>query len=573
MVVILIFWILVSLAFFGWGKLSTTILGPKVILEDFSETGHFFLGLSVVGILSGIYWCLFPINQVFGGCILGIGIGYGLSSFPIKLHIQFKSIWFIAACLLFGLAVLMKSAAPTSYFDCGLYYIQSVRWAQNFPVIPGLGNLHVRLGTISSWHLLTAAFDWQSISRGNLDDLGELVLLWFLVFHSWNSIKRTGFERYLSLCLIFSALWLSYPLLTAPSPDLATGLIGMQTLFQFRKFLKAWDPKMPNQLNTRGLALFIQSLFLAQIKLSAMPFLLVSFLILFLIMRKGWFISSFHLVVFGLLVGTTMVYRSYVLSGYALFPAFQGGLVSDWKIPKDQVVEYLEGVRGFARHRLSLSELQSGITYESIGRMSFFEWFPIWAKDRTLEEWVIILLAVSGWLLLVRFVSGHIRRSFKDHWPLIFFTWLSGMMLLFWFSNAPDVRFGMAILGMGFSYSMAAIILNLSNRFSWIAEIGFQRIVLSTLSFGALISYVDMRSIRQNLLFPPNYPENSILNYQNEQGHPMYAPNEEFDGFNQSGQCWDGPLPCSQKPLPHLKWRGNSLKEGFRYSTELNSGK
>lgn len=573
MIVILIFWIVVSLAFFGWGKLSTSILGPKVILEDFSETGHFFLGLSVVGILCGITWCIFPINLVIGGIILGIGIGYGLASFPIRMHIQFNSYWFIAACVVFIAAVLMKSAAPTSYFDCGLYYIQTVRWAQNFPVVPGLGNLHVRLGSVSSWHLLTAAFDWPVYFKGNLDDLGELILVWFLIFHGWNSVKRSGFERYLSLCLIFSSLWLAYPLLTAPSPDLATGLIGMQTLWQFRKFLKAWDPKEPNQLNTRGLSLFVQSLFLAQIKLSAIPFLVVSFLILFLVIRKGWFISSFHLIVLGLLVASTMVYRSYTLSGYALFPAFQGGVVADWEIPKTQVVEYLEGVRGFARHRLSFAELASGITYESIGRMPFREWFPIWAKDRNVEEWVIILLAVSGWLLLVRFVSGHIRRSFKDHWPLIFFTWLSGMMLLFWFSNAPDVRFGMAILGMGFSYSLAAILLNLSSRFEWMTHIGFQRVALSVLAIGAFISFIDVRSFRENAIFPPKYPKTKLLNYLNNQGKIMYAPGEDLQLIDPSGQCWDGPLPCSLKPLPGLQWRGSSLKEGFRFSESANSVK
>lgn len=573
MILIVLFWVLVSIAFLGWGKLSTSILGPKVILEDFSETGHFFLGISIVGILAGLVWCVAPITPIFTGFIMGVGIGYWFASLPFHWHIEFKSPWFIASSLLFGMAVLMKSAAPTSYFDCGLYYVQSIRWAQNFSVVPGLANLHIRFGTFSSWHLLTAAFDWPKYFGGNVDDLGELVLLWFLVFHGWNSIKRTGFECYLSLCLIFAALWLAYPLLTAPSPDLAAGLIGMHTLYQFRKFLRAWNPKEPNQLNTRGLALFVQSLFLIQIKLSALPFLLVAFLVLFLIIRKGWFISSFHLIVFGLLVGIAMIYRSYILTGYAIFPAFQNGWNPDWLIPSNQVSEYMDGVRGFARYRLSLAELQSGITYEKLGQLTFFEWFPMWAKERKISEWAVILLAVSGWLLLVRFVSTRIRKSFKEHWPLIFFTWLSGMMLLFWFSNAPDVRFGMAILGMGCSYSVAAIILNLSNRIPWIKGIEFQRMILASLAFGAVVSFVDLRSIKQYSLVPPLYSKGLIDSYKNNQGKIMYAPLDDPTSLIQPGQCWDGPLPCSIKPLPGLEWRGNTLADGFRFKRSSDSAK
>lgn len=564
MLLIAVFWILASLAFLGWGKMSLSLLGPKAIQEDFSETGHFFLGISVAGLICGFWWCVAPISPILGGFLLGAGIGYWFASLPFHWHIQWRNPWFLVFVALLSLAVLMKAAAPTSFFDCGLYYVQAIRWAQHFPVVPGLGNLHVRLGTVSSWHLLTAAFDWPRWFKGNLDDLGELVLLWFVVFHAWNSIKRTGFERFLSLCLIFSALWLSFPLLTAPSPDLATGLIGMQTLWQFRKFLKAWNPKEPNQLNTRGLALFIQGLFLAQIKLSAIPFVVISFLILFLIMRKGWFISSFHLCVFGLLVAGSTIYRSYILSGYALFPALELGLSPDWLIPKDIVTEYLDGVRGFARHRISMEEMTAGITYEQVGRYGFWRWFPLWAKERIWEEWVVILLAVSGWLLLVRFVSGHIRKSFQDHWPLIFFTWLSGMMLLFWFSNAPDVRFGMAILGMGFSYSIAALILQFSNSLTWMTQPGFQRMVLGFFAFGTLVTYLDIRPFRSHLIFPPAYPSAKIRAYQSQQGKELYAPEEDYAGFASNGQCWDGPLPCSVKPIPGLVWRSDSLKDGFR---------
>ena len=565
MLLIILFWILVSVSFLGWGKIFTSVLGPKAILEDFSETGHFFVGLSVCGILSGMWWCVAPITPGFGGILMGAGIGYGIASWPSHFHIQFKNPWFIATCVLFALAIAMKAAAPGSFYDSGLYYVQTIRWAQAHSVVPGLANLHVRFGNASMWHVLVAAYDWPQILGGDIDDLGELILLWFVVFHGWNGYKRSGFERYLSLSLVFFAIWQSKHLLTAPTPDLASGILGMQTLWQFRKFLKAWNPKESNQLNTRGLALFAQSLFLAQIKLSAIPFLIVAVLVNFLVIRKGWIISAINLVAFGLVVALSMVYRSYILSGYALFPVFSGGLSPDWLIPKTIVTEYLDGVRGFARHILTPAELANGLTYSKLGRLQFWDWFPIWAKDRKWNEWMVILMAVSGWLLLVRFASSHIRRSFKDHWPLIFFTWLSGMMLLFWFSNAPDVRFGMAILGMGLSYSMAAILLRISTTLNFIGHIKFYELASVAIAIWAVVWYADGRSLKQYAWVPPLYHHVEPAVYKNFQGHSMFTPADTEDPYADADQCWDSPLPCSQNAMPGLLWRGKTAADGFKF--------
>ena len=389
--------------------------------------------------------------------------------------------------------------------------------------------------------------------------------MWFATFHAANALRNTGFERFLSIGLILFSVWQGQHLLSAPSPDLACGLLGMQTLWQFRKFLKSWNPKEPNRLGNRGMALFFQSLFVAQVKLSAFPFLLICVLVIFLLLRKGWVLNAFKLTSVGVAVAGFMMYRNYLLSGYAVFPVLHGGLSPDWLIPRPMVDEYLLGVKGFARHILTREEMQRGLTYTKEGQYSFIEWIPIWIKDRKWTDWIAIGLAASGWLLLVRFAMMHVKRSFNEHWPLVFFTWFSGMLLLFWFSNAPDIRFGLAILGVGFSYACASILGAIGKRIPILNHDRLAQFLITFLSVWAIWLCRDKNALMSHKTFPPNYKQISVVGFEMNNRGMLYTPRQTEDGWIiDTDQCWDAPLPCSPNHVEGLEFRGKSLAEGFR---------
>lgn len=562
MLFILIYWVVLSVSFWGWGRMLGSYFGSASVRQDFSETGYFFMGISVVGLLASVLWIFMPLNHMVGGFFVGAGFGYAIACLPVSPEINFRNPWFAFSSFCFLLALLQKSAAPTSFYDCGLYYTQTLRWVQQYAVVPGLGNLHIRFGNASAWHILSALLDINGPLGPHFDGLGELLLLWFLIFHCWNSLKLQGFERYLSLSLVAFALVLAYPLLSSPSPDLAAGVLGMQTLWQFRKFLRAWNPKEPNQLNTRGLALFFQSLFLFQIKLSSAPFFVVAVLILFLIARERWYKTVALLLAFGASFMLSLFCRSYILTGYVLFPIVDGGLKPDWKLWPADVQFYLDGVRGFARHRLTLPEVGKGWTYESLGRLSFSEWFPLWVSDRSLFDWFIILSAVCGWLLLVRYASSQVRKSFLNHWPLIFFTWLSGMMLLFWFSNAPDIRFGMAVLGIGFSFTTASLLNGLRPKIYSGNSKWFPSLLMVVLAFMSVVFYRDMRPWQAARWVETPYPKVEIDHTEGPNGL-FYFPKNRGE-VPIPDQCWDAPLPCGPHFDPDLQYRSSQLKDGFK---------
>ncbi len=556
-------WFILSFAFWGTGKLLANNFGPASMREDYPETSYFFLGLSLTGLLSGICWLILPVDYRFAAVLSGIGLGYGLACLPAFPDINFKKPFFLLISCLFLLALLMKSSGPTAFYDCGLYYVQTMRWVQHFPVIPGLAHVHIRFGNASLWHIFSAAYDIPGIWKGSFDSLGELMLFWFLSFHAWQVFSQAGFERYLSLGLMLAGALFTIPLLGSPSPDLACGILGMHTLWQFRKFLRLWNPEKPNQLNTRGLTLFVQSCFLAGIKLSALPFLLIAAVVCFLVLREGWYRQVGKLLFLGLAAGGGMVIRSYYLSGWLFFPIFQGPVQPDWSIPQKEVTEYLNGVKGFARHIPTSKELASGFSYEKTAAQHFSEWFPVWASDRSINDWIFIIGGTLGWLFLFLYAGNKVRKRFSSQWPLIFFTWLSGMMLLFWFTNAPDPRFGIAAIGSGFSYLIASLFIRLEKILPSAISMAMRPGLLLLAAF-VIYQYRDLRSFRAFAIVPASYHRPQLQDYRLEDGTTAFTPSLRQSSYYLDGDmCWDAPLPCTLNEKPNLRLRGKSLKDGF----------
>lgn len=68
---------------------------------------------------------------------------------------------FCAGCFcLILLAQNFATCFATMGYDTDLYHQQTVRWLKEYGLVPGLGNLHGRLGHVSGWLALAAIVDW-----------------------------------------------------------------------------------------------------------------------------------------------------------------------------------------------------------------------------------------------------------------------------------------------------------------------------------------------------------------------------------------------------------------------------
>lgn len=138
---------LMAAAYGGWGMW----LGGALRLRGdggMAGTGAIWLGwIVVIGLLHLAHFAV-----AVSGPISWVVHGAGLVLCLRECRRWRPSWWswrrvlplFVAA-LPFVWWVLSKAMTAPSHFDSGQYHFGAIRWIEQFPLVPGLGNLHSRL--------------------------------------------------------------------------------------------------------------------------------------------------------------------------------------------------------------------------------------------------------------------------------------------------------------------------------------------------------------------------------------------------------------------------------------------
>jgi hypothetical protein len=399
---------------------------------------------------------------------------------------------------------------------------------------------------------------------GGFDDLGEFLFIWFFIGQFEIILKNQGFDGFLSFFILMFVLVFASHFFGTGSPDLACGIFGIYCLSLLKNILNYRSSPLEKSSSPDWIYVLISAFFLTGVKLSGIPFILaplICFLAIEKQMRFRFFIVMFLL---GCLSFGPLVYRSWVLSGYLLFPVFKGPLCPDWQVPARVVQEYVLLIKGFARHILSSEEILKGNQYTDIGKLSFDTWFPMWLEDRTIWDMLVLFPVLAGWITLIWSTHKKIRQSFSVHWPKIPFTWMCSFLLVFWFFNAPDIRFAMGIFGFLFACFFAVVFIRIKEKTGFsLVRYGFH---------AGLVSSILCIFLFRNRAMPEHYllQQGNIQNghfYQRKTGEGRYlyfARNDEYGTEVVSDQCWDAPLPCAPKWEKGLRFRGARLQDGFR---------
>src|SRR5882762_11241485 len=141
--------------FFTWAVIVLTLFS-----KDCSLTDAFWMGLAFSVAALEIWSLVLPITPSIALFLFGVGIlGLGLSRSKLRASLLAawqNSRWLLLLGLAFALLLALRSCGPFEYYDTGLYGAPSIRWIQTYPAIPGLANLHGRLGFNSSVFLCIA---------------------------------------------------------------------------------------------------------------------------------------------------------------------------------------------------------------------------------------------------------------------------------------------------------------------------------------------------------------------------------------------------------------------------------
>lgn len=454
------------------------------------------------------------------------------------------------AWILFGALLLMAlvlSAPPIIHPDTLGYHAPVIKWIENYRAVPGIVHLQPRLGLQSTWFVSIALFDLFPANGNGLVFLPVAVLSWYFLFLT-DHINRSFLQKDLSSLLGWLA-WLGISLF----PITLVRLTAASTHPDFMAVLVCWvifwllsKRKVENELAVHSLIILF-GFYALTIKWSVLPIMvlaLYSFTRLsYRSLPKTIYVSCIAL----LLLGGTLA-RNTISSGYPFFPTDSMDWVNvDWKPPKKELPDMQDYVTGFARG------YKEGSTLEIINGSNarFEEWIPLWWKQLTLPDKVMISLTLIALLIsVIRLQSKIFREEYVRLW-LVSFTGL-----LFWWFIAPDPRFGYAFIT-GLILAAFSGKITLPEK-KWLIEKSSFLLLLPAI---LIILYAGYRGYKDQVYKYTLLPAGPFMKNTGQvieiEGRKMYKPTEE------EGCSWNA-LPCTPDDMKGVEYRGNNMEDGFR---------
>ena len=159
---------------FSWIFLLYMISIPGIILKEqlnLSNNKAFVLLYGVIfqTLFASLFAFFYKIDDTFFIINLVLIL---ISSFYVKNKIlpffgsffENFSIKFKAIFILFVALTALKSAQSPSIFDNETYYIQTIKWINEYGYVKGLANVHPFLAQCSFWHVLQSATNFSILN-------------------------------------------------------------------------------------------------------------------------------------------------------------------------------------------------------------------------------------------------------------------------------------------------------------------------------------------------------------------------------------------------------------------------
>jgi hypothetical protein len=496
---------------FGLGR----VLG---IAGNIGDTG--ILGLACLAILGCAIHFVSALSTTVEVAVLGVG----LALCAVLRHELVRQCRGNLVTILVGLSAFFhKHAIPT--YDNGLYHLQAVKWNSEFPITPGLANLHGRLGFNSALYLMAPLDD-----RPRFGWISGLLLLMFVLmscYARFSQARRNSVEFwFFGLAVAFLALgtpgWLEW--LGVLNAD---GFVAMLTLYWVCLALS-----LPSRPQTAVPLLVLTGALALTVKLSAAPLFPLALLAAWYYRKSVgpslWKTAAFAAAFLGLWMA-----RGVVVSGCAAYPLPQScSFDLPWAVSRSQAVFERVSIKswGMAPGRLDYAKV-----------MADWKWLGPWAV-RTWQDFSALLFlagAIAG-------CAAALAGARANRLAMAIFGGL-GLCLAYWFFTAPNVRFGG-----GYLATAGILGLSVACTFYFPGIDVMRRLILEAVALSALLGSLGFARYG-NTWTIKDRP--AVVMRTAPGGKPDWVIRIPVA----SDQCWDWQLPCTPyfypEMLKRVRWR------------------
>lgn len=523
----------------GWAGIGVRCVG--LCTEKALSIDHLWIGLVfMVSALSALHLFM-PISWLLRFLICGAGLA-GLGLVPnlrwqvgtLKKNIFDRSKLAISVSVAV-IVLCFKALQVINNFDTGLYHLQTIRWLNEYAIVPGLGNLHGRFAFNQSYFNLLAFLNIEPFATKGYVAAGIFLLL----LCACSIVKLYNALDIGRMWIVFSlGIGLAFTLnsLSSPTPDGAVAILQICMFACLIRFFIKRQSTGHVDFELLATTIFL-ACFIVTIKISALIFATGSLLILFPFMRN---LPPRQLVIFKKIVGICFLFflvhvlRGYILSGVPMFPTTYGAL---WNLPWAMSPM---NVRGEAVWIYSWARLPGAMPGDVLGNWS---WLKPWLAN--LPAYARILFSLDALLLLTNLLF-FIQLKGADKKNMMYSLYIPLIAaLIFWFFTAPDFRFLGAIPILLASLSGFLCLkqiheksnfpqLQILSRRDYIRTIG--RPCFGLVMLAISVYFLHPRSMTLRLAEP--VPIAEVTQKTTNFGATI--------GVAKDGLCWANPLPCTR---------------------------
>jgi hypothetical protein len=574
MAVVWLGWSIFTAALLGLGSFLLRIVTPPAAKWDFATA--FWCGFVTLILVLQITNLFSGIGPGTTGSLIALGFcGLFLHRSRFTL-IDYRPFFRWPLLLSFLALVWLSNRALQAPLldDSGIYHFSSIRWANELPLPPGLGNLHGHLAFNQSYFLFVAFLNnfprvgfGHNLANSLLFAAGIMTIFqkcaaWsnaspnlslVTVAHGSRFCLGTLLRLLFPITLFFLATCgrSNPPLISSPSADAAIFIVEIVlTAFLLERLASENDSEIDCSTNLTAIACL--AFVSITLKLSSLGFVVATLSSVFVsTVRHRKEFSSVNAIILStfvaLLIVTWMI-RSIIASGYLIYPLAATGLPTDWKVPEHLVRDESNAIWGWARLP----------AYQSWKIIVSWDWVPRWLLRMTDRPDIVAPLGLIFICVICWLFSGartFRRRTDSSISSLSGLLGVGGISLAFWFWNAPDPRFLGASLWIIVLWTLGVTLkLSSPEKRSSISRIFIFLFWLSVISAfvrnGVALTTSTGGKLAQSI------PTPALVTRTTRTGLVVYTP---LPG----SYCWYGQLPATPFFCPQLKLRRSSLAEGF----------
>lgn len=315
--------------------------------------------------------------------------------------------------------------------DTKLYHAQSIRWIEEYGIVPGQGVVNSRFSYNSSVFSLAALYSLKFVFGQSMHAMSG----WFAFLLSVTTldiikgVKKFRFSDFANVAAIYYLTLITDEVL-APSSDYATMCVLFFLVIKWLRLLE--QLKEEQQTAPYGL-LCVLGVYALTLKLTAGLILLLLIKPAYRLLKEKQWKQILCYLLLGILTAAPWLIRGVLISGWLLYPFPALDL---FDLPWKQKTEWVKTDAG------AIKTWGRGVNNSVLAAQPIWEWYGTWFKTLSLMEKGIALVDIAA---LVSFVGAAIAVFLRKNWEnldrlLVCAT--AACSYLYWQTSAPLPRYG-----------------------------------------------------------------------------------------------------------------------------------